>query len=66
MRFKYVVIAAIAFSAYVLGARAGESRYRDIKKAVTGYWNDPTVKKARAKAKKASTKAAKSARKKLR
>ena len=66
MRLKYVVIGLIAFGAYVLGAKAGESRYRDIKHAFTSYWNDPTVKKARAKAKKTGARAAKSARKKLR
>lgn len=63
MRRKYLAVALIAFGAYVLGARAGQDRYAAIKKTVTGYWNDPTVKRARAKAKKAGTKAAKSARK---
>lgn len=66
MKFRYLVIGLVAFLAYVLGARAGEGRYRDIKHAVTHYWNDPTVKKARGKAKKASAKAAKAARKRMR
>lgn len=63
MKIKYVLIALVAFAAYVLGAKAGEDRYREITRAVTRYWNDPKVKKARAKAKKARNKAAKAARK---
>lgn len=63
MRFKYLVIALIAFAAYVLGARAGEDRYKEIVKAATKYWNDPQTKKAREKAAKLRVKAAKSARK---
>lgn len=63
MKIKYVLIALVAFAAYVLGAKAGEDRYREITRAVTRYWKDPKVKKARAKAKKARNKAAKAARK---
>lgn len=63
MRFKFVLFLLVAFGAYVLGARAGEDRYKEIKRAATKYWNDPQVKKARAKAKKARNKAAKAARK---
>jgi hypothetical protein len=61
MRPQYLIIAVIAFVAYVLGAKAGESRYNEIKKAATHYWNDPQVKKARKKAKKARDKARKAA-----
>lgn len=65
MRFKHVLIVLIAFAAYVLGAKAGEERYREIVLAVTKHWNDPRVKKARAKANKMRTRAAKTARKKF-
>ncbi|QNE46037.1 hypothetical protein F1C58_03335 [Glaciihabitans sp. INWT7] len=65
MRIKYVLIVLVAFAAYVLGAKAGEDRYKEITHAATKYWNDPKVKKARAKAKKARNKAAKAARKKF-
>jgi hypothetical protein len=61
MRPQYLIVAVIALAAYVLGAKAGESRYNEIKKAATRYWNDPQVKKARKKAKKARDKARKAA-----
>lgn len=63
MRFKCVLIALAVFAAYVLGAKAGEERYEEITRALTKYWNDPKVKKARAKARKARAKAAHGARK---
>ncbi len=59
MKTKYLVIALIAFAAYTLGAKAGEDRYRQISGTFTKYWNDPAVKKARAKGRKARKKAAK-------
>ena len=65
MRPQYLIVVALAFAAYVLGAKAGESRYKEIKKAATHYWNDPQVKKARKKAKKARDKAKKAARKQI-
>jgi hypothetical protein len=65
MRFKYVVIVFVAFAAYVLGARAGEERYKQITHAARKYWNDPKLKKARGKAKKARVRAAKAAREKF-
>ena len=65
MRFKWILVALIAFGAYVLGAKAGEDRYKAIKHAATQYWNDPQVKKARAKAKKARAKATKAANKRV-
>ena len=61
MRPQYLIVAVVVFVAYVLGAKAGESRYNEIKKAATYYWNDPQVKKARKKAKKARDKARKAA-----
>ena len=46
----WVGIGGIAFAAYVLGARAGRGRYREIRDAAETIWNDPRVKKARARA----------------
>lgn len=43
-------IGAIAFGAYVLGAKAGRGRYREIRQAADVIWNDPRFKKMRAKA----------------
>jgi len=65
MKFKYILIVLVAFAAYLLGAKAGEARYNEIVSAATKYWNDPKVKKARAKARKARNKAAKSAHKRF-
>lgn len=44
---RFLFIAAIAFGAYLLGARAGRERYDAIKDSVTKFWEDPTVKKTR-------------------
>ncbi|MFF1572731.1 hypothetical protein ACFVWR_08295 [Leifsonia sp. NPDC058292] len=66
MRPKTLLILAIAAAAYVLGARAGRERYNQITKAVTSFWNDPTVKKARKDASKEAHKARKAVQKKLR
>ncbi len=63
MRPKFIFILLALFGAYILGAKAGEDRYKAIKKAATRYWNDPQVKKARKQANKARAKAAKKARK---
>lgn len=65
MPFKYVLIVLVAFTAYLLGAKAGEERYKEIIHAATKYWNDPKVKKVRAKAKKTRNRATKAARKKF-
>lgn len=56
MNPRIIVIALIAFGAYVLGARAGKGRYTEIKHAALGIWNDPHAKKARKKVSKASHK----------
>lgn len=39
--------AAIAFTFYVLGAKAGRGRYKQIQRSAKKAWNEPTVKKAR-------------------
>jgi hypothetical protein len=50
MRPKFFIILLIAFIAYLLGAKAGTSRYRAITSAFSSAWNDPAVTKARKKA----------------
>ena len=42
MRGKLVLLIGIGIG-YVLGARAGRQRYEQIKRAVSGFWNDPRV-----------------------
>ncbi len=59
---KCLLVALVAGIAYLMGAKAGEKRYQQIVHAVTKYWNDPAVKKARAKARKARGRAAKTVR----
>ena len=65
MKIKCVLVVLVVFAAYVLGAKAGEDRYREIARVVTRYWNDPKVKKTRAQAVKARNKAARVARKRF-
>lgn len=64
MRPKFVLIAIIAFIAYLLGAKAGTLRYKEITGAFTSVWNDPKVKKARKQAAKDVAKGRKVAAKK--
>lgn len=66
MRPRFLMILVIALIAYVLGARAGRERYDQMMGAVTSFWNDPTVKKARDEARKEAGRARKSVAKKLR
>lgn len=44
---RLLFIAVIAFGAYTLGARAGRSRYRHIKKNAQKFWSAPSVRSAR-------------------
>ncbi|MFC4223786.1 hypothetical protein [Lysinibacter cavernae] len=60
---KIIVIAALASAAYVLGAKAGRRRYREIRDAARSFWNDPQVKKARKRAVKQAKQAADAAEK---
>ncbi len=66
MRPRFLAILVIAFVAYMLGARAGRERYDQMMGAVTAFWNDPTLKKARDEARQEAGKARKSVAKKLR
>jgi hypothetical protein len=55
-----LLIGAIAFIAYSLGAKAGHGRYREIKAGLEAIWNDPRVKKGRKRAVKQADKTAQS------
>jgi hypothetical protein len=64
--FKFwLVVAVVGAGAYVLGARAGRSRYREISGAAKHLWDDPSLRKARDQSRKIVDKAAKKAAKKL-
>ncbi|GGF37604.1 hypothetical protein [Subtercola lobariae] len=56
-KVTFVFIVIIAFLAYVLGAKAGKARYKEISSAVNSFWNDPQVKKARVRAVKGAKRA---------
>lgn len=59
----FILIGAAAVAAYVVGAKAGRSRYREIRHAAKAFWNDPLVAKARERAVKSAKKATKKAEK---
>lgn len=61
----WLALSAVGVGAYVLGARAGRARYREISGAAKHLWNDPSLRKARAQSRKVVDKAAKKAAKKL-
>lgn len=64
--FKFwLTVAVVGAGAYILGARAGRSRYKEISKAAKHLWDDPSLKKARNRSRKVVDKAAKKAAKKL-
>ena len=58
---RIIISAAIAFVFYVLGAKAGRGRYKQIQRSAKKTWNDPTVKKARKLANRNTKKIAKAA-----
>ena len=49
---RLILVAAVAFAFYLIGAKAGRGRYREIRRNAKKAWNDPTVKKARSRTKK--------------
>jgi hypothetical protein len=53
-----LLILGVAATAYVLGAKAGQSRYREISSVAKQLWDDPALKKARKRSRKAIEKAA--------
>ena len=56
-----ILIGAAAAAAYIFGAKAGRSRYREIVHATRTFWNDPLVAKARVRAVKSAKQATKKA-----
>lgn len=46
----WMLIAGVAFAAYLIGAKAGRARYREISGAAKKVWNDPAVEKVRKRA----------------
>lgn len=65
-RFTFwLTVAVVGAGAYILGARAGRSRYREISGAAKHLWNDPSLRKARHRSRKVIDKAAKKASKRL-
>ncbi|WP_120339694.1 hypothetical protein [Cryobacterium soli] len=56
---RLLFTAAIAFAAYFIGAKAGRGRYKQIRRNAKKAWNDPTVKKARARTHKLASRNAK-------
>ncbi|MCU1475462.1 MAG: hypothetical protein JWQ64_155 [Subtercola sp.] len=56
-KVTFVFLVIVAFLAYVLGAKAGKARYKEISTAVNSFWNDPKVKKARVRALKSAKQA---------
>ncbi|NQX04620.1 hypothetical protein HQQ82_07375 [Rathayibacter sp. VKM Ac-2856] len=59
MNPRLVLLALVAFAAYVFGARAGRGRYEELRHLALGVWNDPATKKTRKKLKKTSKREAK-------
>ncbi|ALS57610.1 hypothetical protein [Rathayibacter toxicus] len=59
MNPRLVLLMLIAGVAYVLGARAGRTRYEELRHLALGAWHDPAMKKTRKKLKKASQREAK-------
>jgi hypothetical protein len=51
MNPRLVLLALVAFTAYVLGSRAGRGRYEELRHLALGVWNDPATKKTRKKLK---------------
>lgn len=59
--FRWILIIAVGVTAYVLGAKAGRARYRELRGIAQSVWNDPQVKKIRKRAVKEGQKVAKQA-----
>ncbi|GAA5035068.1 hypothetical protein ACFQRL_00165 [Microbacterium fluvii] len=62
---RWMLVIALVGAAYVAGAKAGRSRYREISRAARNLWDDPGVKKVRDKTYKKIEKAASRAAKKI-
>lgn len=64
--FVWLLVAAVGVTAYIIGAKAGRSRYRDISARAKHVWDDPAVQKVRMRGRKAIEKAADKALRKIR
>jgi hypothetical protein len=64
LKFWSIVI-VVGAAGYVLGARAGRARYREISDAAKHLWDDPSLRKVRSRTRKMVDRAAKKAAKKL-
>jgi hypothetical protein len=60
---RFIIGAAIAFTFYLIGAKAGRGRYNEIRRTAKKTWNDPTVKKVRGRTRKLAKSNAKKLRK---
>jgi len=63
--WTWVLIAGVAIAAYILGAKAGRSRYGQISRTARKVWNDPGMKKVRDRTYRRIEKAAKHAAKRI-
>lgn len=61
----WLTVVVVGAAAYVIGARAGTARYREISDAAKHLWDDPSLRKVRARTRKMVDRAAKKAAKKL-
>lgn len=61
----WLTVTIAAGAGYVLGTRAGRSRYRELSAAAKHLWDDPSLRKARARSRKVIDNAAKKAAKRL-
>lgn len=53
---RLLLAAVIAVAFYLIGAKAGRGRYKQIRRNAKKAWNDPTVRKARTRTKKLARK----------
>ena len=63
--FIWKLLIVVGVSAYILGTKAGRSRYRQISHTASALWNDPEVKRIRKRVDKSAHKALRKAEKKL-
>ena len=53
-----VLVSAVGAAAYIAGSKAGRARYKQISGTASAFWNDPEVRKLRARVEKRARKAA--------
>lgn len=62
---RVLLLIAVGLAGYVIGAKAGRSRYREISRTARRVWDDPAVKRVRTRTYRKVEKAAKRAAKRL-